>query len=109
MLDWRFLDLHLHLQASGPLPASGASTLPDDLGDSDHIWGNFEENGEVLDKVISEELVLSHGGQLEGEEENRGGPDLHWFGASQHDLQHLVVLVEVIGALSGIHFGDVLT
>lgn len=109
LLDWRFLDLHLHLQACGSLPAPRASVLPDDLGDADHIWGNFEERSEVLDQVVSEELVLGHGGQLEGDEENWGGSDLCRCGASQHHLQHLVVLVEVVGAHSGVQLGDVLT
>ena len=62
LLDWRFLDLNLHLQARGSLPAASTSILPDDLGDSNHIWGNFEERSEVLHQVVSEELVLRHGG-----------------------------------------------
>ena len=109
LLDRRFLDLHLHLQARGSLPAPCASVLPDDAGDSDHIRRNFEERGEVLDQVVSEELFLRHGGQLEGDEENRGSSDLHWLGASQYDLQHFVVLVEVVGAHGGVQLWDVLT
>lgn len=110
MLNWRFLDLHLHRQAvRGPLPSPRASIPPDDFGDSDHVGGNFEERSEVLDQAVSEELFLSQGGQLEGEEENRGGPDLHRLGSSQHNLQHLVVLVEVVGAHGGVQCWDVLT
>lgn len=109
LLDRRFLDLDLHLQARGSLPAPRAAILPDDTGDSNHVRGDFEERSEVLHQVVSEELVLSHGGQLEGEDENRGGSDLHWIGASHQDLQHLEVLVEVVGSQSGIQFGDVLT
>lgn len=62
LLHWRFLDLNLHLQARGSLPAPSTSILPDDLCDSNHIWGNFEERSEVLHQVVSEELVLRHGG-----------------------------------------------
>lgn len=109
LLDWRLLDLDLHLQARGSLPAPRAAILADDTGDSNHVRGDFEERSEVLHQVVSEELVLSHGGQLEGEEENRGGSDLHRIGASHQDLQHLEVLVEVVGSQSGIQFGDVLT
>lgn len=108
LLDGRFLDLDLHLQASGSLPTARAAVLPDDVGDSDHVCRNFEECGEVLHQVVSEELVLSHGGQLEGEEEHWGGSDLHRIGASHQHLQHLVVLVEVVGSQSGIQLGDVL-
>lgn len=108
LLDWRFLDLHLHRQARGSLPASCSSILPDYLGDSNHVGGNFEESSEVLDQVISKEVLLSHGRQLEGEEENRGSPDLHRFGASHQDLQHLVVWVEVIASQIGTEFGEVL-
>lgn len=109
LLDWRFLDLDLHLQTRGSLPAPRSAILPDDIGDSNHIRGDFEERGEVLHQAVSEELVLSHGGQLEGEEENWGGSDFHRIRASHQDLQHLVVLVEVVGSQSGIQLGDVLT
>lgn len=109
LLDWWLLDLDLHLQARGPLPAPRAAVLPDDVGDSNHICGDFEERSEVLHQVFSEELVFSHGGQIEGEEQNRGGSDLHWSGSSHQDLQHLEVLVEEVGSISGIQFRDVLT
>lgn len=102
MLDRRLFDLHLHRQARGSLPATRASVLPDDLGDADHVGRNFEEHGEVLDQAVAIELLLGHCGEPEGDDENRGSTDLHWLRASQHDLQHLIVLVKVVGAHSGI-------
>lgn len=108
LLDWRFLELHLHRQVCGSLPPSCASTLTDDLGDTDHIWGNFEVRSEVADQVISKELFLGHGGQIEGDEENWGCSNLHRCGAPQHNLQHFVVLVEIVSAHSGIQLGNIL-
>lgn len=97
-MDQGFLDLHLHLQARGSPPPPRASVLPDDVGDSDHVWGNFEERSEVLNQAVTEELGLGHGGQLEGDDQHRGGSDLHRLGASHHDPQHLILVVKVVGA-----------
>jgi len=109
LLYGRLLDLQLHLQAGGPLPAPGASVLPDDVGDADHVCGNFEEYSEVPNQVVSEELGLRHGGQIEGDDEDGGGADLHRLGALHHHLQHLVLPVEVVVAVSAIQRRDVLT
>jgi len=108
LLHRRFLDLYLHGHACGSFPAPCPSILPDDLGDADHVGRNFEENGEVLDQVIAKKLILRHGRHVEGQDENRGSSDLHWCGPSQKDLQHLVVLVKVVGAQSGVHLRNVL-
>lgn len=101
LLYWWLLNLHLHFQAYRSLPASCTSILSDYLGDSDHIWRNFEESGEVLDQVISKEFILSHSREFEGNDKHWGSPDLHGLGASHQYLQHLVVLVKVVSSQSG--------
>lgn len=108
LLHRRLLDLNLHRQTCGPLPAPRTSILPDDLGDADHAGGNFEEQCKVLDQIITKELFLRNGGHVEGQYKNWRSSDLHWRGASQQDLQHLVVLIKVVCSQSGIHLRDVL-
>lgn len=108
LLDWRFLDLHFHTQTCRPLPAPRISSLPDNLGDPDHGRRDFEINSQVQDQAVTEELVLSHGGEPEGDDENRRGSDLHRCGTSQQDFQHLIVRVEEVGACRGVELRNVL-
>lgn len=109
LLNGRRLDLDLHLQTRRSLPATRATVLPDDVCDPDHVGGHLEERGEVPHQVVPEELLLGHGGELERDKDDRGDSDLHRMGASHQNLQHLVLLVEVVGSHCGVQFRDILT
>lgn len=109
LLDWRLLNLHFHLQAGRSLPASCTCISWDDLSDSDHFGRDVKECCKVLDQVISKELILSHGGELEGYDQKWGGSDLHWLGASHDYLQHLVVLVKEVGSQHVTQLRNILT
>ena len=62
---------------------------------------HVEEQGEVVDDVLTEELVLSHGGQGEGDDDQRCRDDVHRCRAAHDDMQQARVAVEVVDAGAG--------
>ncbi len=108
ILDRRLPDLHLHRQSCWA-PPSCISSLTDNFGDSNLVWGYFQECSQIVDQICPEELFLSHGWEVEGQEQNRRCAYLDRLWATKKYVHHFVVLVKKVGAMTGVETRNILT
>lgn len=105
----RLFDLHFHCYPSGAFPPPCPATLPDNIGDADHVGRNLQEHSQVGDQLVPKELILCHGWEVEGDEQHWRCSDLDRGRASEEDMHHFIIRIEEIGAVHAIKCGDELS
>ena len=75
--------------------------MPHRARDEDLLGRDVEEQGEVIDDVLSEELGLGHGGHRERDDDERSRGDVDRSWASDDDVQQPGVTFVVVHPGSG--------
>ena len=83
------------------MASTAAARLSNAARDADLVGGHVEEQGEVGDDVLAEELVLCHGGQREGDDDQRGRDDVYRGRSAHYEVEKAGVTVEVVDPCLG--------